>query len=84
METAASEIHDLLFLLIRALVTNRDAVQVSAVTAPDEETFFRICVAAGDRGKVIGRQGHTARSLRTILTGLSKERGVRCRLEVVT
>ena len=45
---------------------NPDAVQVCAIEG-EQVTVFELRVHASDLGKVIGRQGRTARAIRTIL-----------------
>src|SRR5258708_5945014 len=53
--------------IAKALVDSGDAVDVKE--APGEHgTTIALKVAPGDLGKVIGKQGRTARSIRTILT----------------
>ena len=50
----------------RSLVDSPETVSVEAI-ADGEGTILRLKVSPSDLGKVIGRQGRTARSLRTIL-----------------
>jgi len=40
-------------------------------------------VAKDDLGKIIGKQGRTARSFRTVLTAAAEKRQKRCRLEII-
>ncbi len=61
-----SEIKELLEEIARALVDKPDEVQVSEV-AGEQTTVLELRVAQDDLGKVIGRQGRTARAIRTIL-----------------
>ena len=49
-----------------ALVDDSDAVQVREVEG-ERVTIIELRVAPGDLGKVIGKQGRTARAMRTIL-----------------
>lgn len=51
--------------LARQLVDEPDAVRVEELEREDA-TVLRLHVAAGDVGKVIGRQGRIARALRTV------------------
>jgi predicted RNA-binding protein YlqC (UPF0109 family) len=57
---------ELLAWLARQLVDDPDAVRVEQVEREDA-TILELYVAPEDRGKVIGRQGRLARSLRTIV-----------------
>jgi predicted RNA-binding protein YlqC (UPF0109 family) len=68
--------------IVRALVDEPSAVQVE--TIPDNEvTVLRLRVAPSDIGKVIGKQGRTARSLRTILGAASMKFRHRFALDIV-
>jgi predicted RNA-binding protein YlqC (UPF0109 family) len=57
---------DLVTGMARALVDQPEQVSVE-VENLDSETVLRLFVAEDDLGKLIGKQGRTARSLRTIL-----------------
>ena len=52
--------------IAKALVDNPDEVKVMEVEG-EQTTVFELQVAASDLGKVIGRQGRTARAIRTLL-----------------
>jgi uncharacterized protein len=68
--------------IVRALVDDPDAVVVQAI--PDNDvTLLRLYVAPSDIGKVIGKQGRTARSLRTILGAASMKFKHRFALDIV-
>ena len=68
--------------IAKALVDDPQAVEVQAV-ARDENTVLRLRVASADVGKVIGKQGRTARSMRTILNAASTKLHKRSVLEIV-
>jgi len=53
--------------IAKALVDTPDQVSVAEVQE-DDTTVLELRVAAGDVGKVIGKQGRTARAIRTILS----------------
>ena len=57
---------ELLELIAKALVDRPDEVVVSELVG-EQTTVLELRVAREDLGKVIGRQGRTARSIRTIL-----------------
>ena len=63
--------------LAKALVDHPDQVVVEDAVK-DQTTVLKLRVASADLGKVIGRQGRTARSLRTILSaaGMKQKRRV--------
>ena len=65
---------DLLELIARALVDRPDEVVVTE-SQKDETTVYELKVAADDLGKVIGKQGRTARAIRTLIaSAASKQR----------
>ena len=68
--------------IAKALVDQPDQVSVQAVER-DEATVLELKVAAGDLGKVIGKQGRTARSIRTLLAAASMKFHKRYTLEIL-
>ena len=74
---------ELLEELARRLVDEPDAVRVEQVDGDDGSLVFRLHVAEGDVGKVIGRQGRIARALRTLVRAGGVEAGRRLQLEIV-
>lgn len=70
MEQKQDDMQELVTEIARALVDEPNAVIVDAVER-DENTVLRLRVAPSDVGKVIGKQGRTARSMRTILGAVS-------------
>lgn len=57
---------DLVESIARSLVDNPDAVSVTEIVG-EQTTVLELRVAQEDLGKVIGKQGRTARAVRTIL-----------------
>jgi predicted RNA-binding protein YlqC (UPF0109 family) len=68
--------------IAKALVDDPTAVIVEAVER-EESTVLRLRVAPGDVGKVIGKQGRTARSMRTILGAVSMKHHHRYTLDIL-
>lgn len=68
--------------MARALVDDSDAVQVREVEG-ERVTIIELRVAPGDLGKVIGKQGRTARAMRTILNANATKLKKRAVLEIV-
>jgi uncharacterized protein len=68
--------------IAHALVDAPDQVQVTAVDG-DQATVLELRVAATDLGKVIGKQGRTAKSIRTILGAASMKLKKRYTLEII-
>ena len=72
---------DLVSGMVKALVDYPGEVSVSAVTENDG-TALLLRVAQADLGKVIGKQGRTARSMRTILGAASMKAQHRFSLDI--
>jgi len=68
--------------IARALVDEPAAVEVESV-GRDENTVLKLRVAPQDVGKVIGKQGRTARSVRTILGAVSMKLHHRYTLDIL-
>jgi predicted RNA-binding protein YlqC (UPF0109 family) len=75
-------VEELVREIARALVDEPEAVEVQSV-ARDENTILKLKVAPGDVGKVIGKQGRTARSVRTILSAVSMKLHHRYTLDIL-
>ena len=74
---------ELLEELARRLVDEPDAVRIEQAEGDDGALVLRLPVAAGDVGKVIGRQGRIARALRTLVRAGGPHAGRRLQLEIV-
>jgi predicted RNA-binding protein YlqC (UPF0109 family) len=76
---------ELMTQIARALVDHPEEVSVEAVEGDegDETTVLEMRVAADDVGKVIGKQGRTVRSMRTILAAVGQGHHLRYELDVV-
>ena len=68
--------------IAKALVDQPDQVSVSEVQG-EQVTVLELKVAAGDLGKVIGKQGRTARSIRTLLGAAGMKLNRRFTLEIL-
>ncbi|HXX81640.1 MAG TPA: KH domain-containing protein [Thermodesulfovibrionales bacterium] len=73
---------DLVEAMARALVDTPEEVSVKEVDG-ERTTVFELRVASSDLGKVIGKQGKTARAMRTILGAAGTKIGKRCVLEIL-
>ena len=73
---------ELLLYMAKNLVDEPDAVTVTEV--PDEDgKVLELHVAAGDMGKVIGRQGRIAKEIRTIVKTVAQRTGEKITVEIV-
>jgi hypothetical protein len=68
--------------IAKALVDNPDEVSVRAIEG-EQTTVLELRVAESDLGKVIGKQGRTARSIRTILSAAGMKLKKRFTLEIL-
>ena len=68
--------------MAKSLVDSPDEVIVTEVEG-ERTTVFELRVATSDLGKVIGKQGKTARAMRTILGAAGTKLGKRCVLEIL-
>jgi len=75
-------LRELVDYLARGLVDQPEQVEVDEVSEPDA-LVFELKVAEEDLGKVIGKQGRTAKALRTILSAASVKTRRRVMLEIL-
>ena len=73
---------DLIEAIAKALVDNPEQVAVRAVEG-EQVTVLELRVHPSDLGKVIGKQGRTARSVRTILNAAGMKLKKRFTLEIL-
>ncbi len=73
---------DLIEYIAKALVDNPEQVKVTEIVG-EKTSVIELAVAKEDLGKVIGKQGRTARALRTILTAASTKLKKRTVLEII-
>ena len=73
---------DLVEAIAKALVDHPDEVQVHAVEG-EQVTVLELKVHPEDLGKVIGRQGRTAKSMRTLLGAAGMKLKKRFTLEIL-
>ena len=73
---------DLIVQIARALVDNPDQVAVNVLEG-SQATVLELAVAKEDLGKIIGKQGRTARAIRTILSAASAKIKKRTVLEII-
>ncbi len=73
---------DLVTFIAKALVDNPEQVDVNEIEGA-QTSVLELTVAKEDLGKVIGKQGRTARAMRTILSAASAKLNKRTVLEIV-
>ncbi len=78
----SSELKNLIEYVSKALVDMPDQVEVREVEG-EQTTVLELKVDKSDLGKVIGKQGRTAKALRVILTAASTKLRKRSVLEII-
>ena len=73
---------ELIVLIAKSLVDKPDEVDLQEVTG-ERTTVFELRVAKDDLGKIIGKQGKTARAIRTILNATATKLKKRVVLKII-
>ena len=73
---------EVLELLITNLVEDKAAVKVNQKDG-EKSTIFEVRVAESDMGKVIGKQGKIAKSIRTVMKALAAKENKRITIEFI-
>ena len=68
--------------IVKALVDQPDKVSLAEVQG-ERTTVYELHVGEGDLGKVIGKHGQTAKSIRTLIAAISAKKGKRAVLEIL-
>ncbi len=73
---------DLVAYIAKSLVDNPDEVNTS-ISEEDDTIIIELTVAQDDLGKVIGKQGRTARAMRTLLSAAAEKDNKKSRLDIL-
>jgi predicted RNA-binding protein YlqC (UPF0109 family) len=73
---------ELIRYIATALVDHPDQIQIKE-TEQDDTIIIELTVAKEDLGKVIGKQGRTARAMRSLLSAAAGKANKRSRLEIM-
>ena len=73
---------ELIEYIVKALVDSPDKVAVTEI-AGEKSIIFELRVGEGDLGKVIGKEGRTAKAIRTIITAAAMKQGKRAVIEII-
>ena len=76
---------DILETIVKHLVENQDAVKITEVTKPENENLieFKVNVAKEDMGKIIGKQGRLAKSIRTVMKSIAGKEHKKVSIEFI-
>lgn len=75
-------IKELLVFLAQALVDNPNEVAVNQVDG-EKSVILELRVASEDMGKIIGKQGHIAQAIRTIMKAAAMKDGKKVLVEII-
>ena len=74
---------ELLVSLVKGLVENPDAVNVTSSTTEEEGlTVFHVNVAPEDMGRGIGKQGRIAKAIRTVMRAAAIRNDVKVKVDI--
>ena len=73
---------ELLQFIVQQLVNNPNAVEIREIRG-DTASIFELRVAKEDLGRVIGKQGRTAKSLRIVLSAVAARTNRKVVLEII-
>lgn len=73
---------NILETIIASLVDNKDAIEINEI-AGEKSTTFEVKVAESDMGKVIGRQGVVAKSIRNVMQAVASKEKKKVNVEFI-
>lgn len=73
---------DLLEVIIKGLVDNKDVVSINEKNANDAITY-QVKVDSSDMGQVIGKQGKMAKSIRTVMKSVASKEHKKINIEFI-
>ena len=74
---------DAIEMIVKSLVDDPEAVDVREVEQRNGATLIEVRVSPEDIGKIIGKQGRTAKSVRTILNAVASRTNRKVVLEII-
>lgn len=74
---------DFISFIVKHLVEKPDQVRIETINEENGRVLYKLFVGQGDLGQVIGKEGRTARSLRTLVFAAAARRGIRAGFEIV-
>ncbi len=75
-------LRDLIENITKSLVDNPDKVNLKEISG-ERTIILELRVGEGDLGKVIGKEGRTAKAIRQILAAAAMKQGKRAQLEIL-
>lgn len=81
-KTAKMNMKEFIEYIVKELVDNPDEIQINEIEG-ERSSVFELRVGKGDFGKVIGKHGQTARSIRMLVAAASAKQGRRSIIEIL-
>ena len=76
-------ITNLLEVMVRGLVSKPDEVKIEKIDAENKDfTVYRVIVSEDDMGRIIGKQGRIAKSIRSIARAAATKSGEKIAVEI--
>lgn len=73
---------EILETIIANLVDNKDAIEINQIDGT-QSIVFEVKVAEGDMGKIIGKQGRIAKSIRTVMKAIANKEHKKATIEFI-
>lgn len=74
---------ELIEFIAKSLVEKPEAVVISEEQADDGSTLIKLAAAQEDMGRIIGKQGRTAKAMRTLLNAKATRENKRATLQIM-
>lgn len=74
---------EILQTIILNLVDNKEAVEIKEINNNEKSITFEVKVAESDMGKIIGKQGRLAKSIRTVMKSVAGKEQKRVSVEFI-
>ncbi len=74
---------ELIEFIAKSLVENPDAVTISEEQGEDGGILIKLAAAQEDMGRIIGKQGRTAKAMRTLLNAKATRENLRATLQIM-
>jgi len=74
---------ELIEFIARSLVENPEAIQLSQEESEDGTIVVKLAAAQEDMGRIIGKQGRTAKAMRTLLNAKATRENKRAALQIM-
>ncbi len=75
-------VKELLEHIIKSIVDNPEQVEIKEIPG-ERVVIYEVRVAPEDLGKIIGREGRTAKAIRTIIAAVSLKKGKKAVIEIL-